>query len=202
MLNPTGMKSEVSGGGGGGTGGHESSINHEEEEELTGQVIAAGRDESVRVLDPELDYSPEDLKQAQTEILLRVNSVSRCTPALSVISTIQYTTSTVFVLCPQSMQYEDAIRKMLHLDARYIVETRPVTVDKVKEDAASKKTATTVGPLSDVMSVLPVTRTTLAIRRRAFKRLPRPPFLTFLYRIILTVLLAVIIACIYNVATG
>lgn len=151
------------------------------------------------VQDPELDYSPEDLKHSEYEILTRLNAVSHCTPVLNIISTIPYTNATVFLLCRQSMEHEKAIREVLRDDKRYSVETRPITVDKVREDASTNPGG---GGLSSVMSCLPVTCTTLAIRRRAFKRLPRPPFRTFVYRTVLTVFLAVIIASIYNVVVG
>lgn len=176
---------------------------HEQTAGTADETEAIVLEEATTVQDPELDYTTADLKQARHEILLRLNAACRSNPPLSIVSTIPYTNATLFVLCATSIDYESVIRAVLKNDARYSVEIRPITLDKVREEEAEGGvTQPNSRRLSDVCSVLPVTRRTLAIRRRAFKRLPRPPVRTFLYRTVLTVLIAIVIATIYNVLTG
>ena len=144
------------------------------------------------VTDTELDNSEGDEKLARHELTERIARAIKNpeeATAVKIVDVIVYETEMLFCLTPASFVHRADLEAAFENDVRYSVETRDITVDMASADSV----------LSQYISRLPVTRQTLAIRRKAFKRLPRAPLLTTTYRVVLTVFIGCVITLIYNI---
>lgn len=111
---------------------------------------------------------------------------------ISVVDTVEYVDSTLFVLSDASMRHQDEVRaKFRNNKNRLSFEFATVATDEIIEGD---------GRTGGYLGRMPSKRTTMAIRRGAFKKLPRPILCSFLYQTCLWSLLTALLFVAYHVA--
>lgn len=139
--------------------------------------------DDVRVMrDENLDNNASAIQKTITKIDRILKPID-----VSVVDTVEYIDSTLFVLSPNSVSKQTMVHGLFRNKHRYAFEFVDTTVDDIIEDEG-------------YIGRMPSTRKTIAIRRVAFKKLPRPILCSFLYQTCLLVLLSALLFAIYSVA--
>ena len=108
---------------------------------------------------------------------------------------IRYIDTTLYILSHSSLEYEEEIRLIFkNYHRRFTVEITTITINLVEDELEEyKDDDDTNNKLNDFIGLIPIKRDTLAIRRKSYKKPPRPIFLSFIYLSILVLLLLIII---------
>lgn len=138
------------------------------------------------VRDVNLDYDMPNLSRNQEEI---TNILSKNTNGeVKIINMIGQNHSTLFILSPSSMRHSEKINSLFN-NSRFITEYTRVMVDEIDED----------DDISNYISRLPMEKETMAIRRKAFKKLTRPVLCSIFYIILLSLFLLCVLYTIYQI---
>lgn len=139
--------------------------------------------DDVRVMrDENLDNTQDAIEKTSDKINRLLAPIK-----VSVIDVIQYIDSTLFVLTPNSVRIQNAVHERFRNKHRYAFEFVDTNVDEIIED-------------NGYMGRMPCTQKTIAIRRVAFKKLPRPILCSFLYQTFLFMILTALLFAIYSVS--
>lgn len=108
---------------------------------------------------------------------------------ISVAYVNKYVDSTLFVLTPNSMAHQENIKRwFMRAHHRYSFEfTQINSIDIIKDDNGAH------------LGRMPGRRSTMAIRRHAFKKLPRPFLCSMMIQMLLTLLLLSLLFVMYRV---
>lgn len=121
---------------------------------------------AIVLTDPDLDNTVADIARATKEINSLVGSLN-----ITIIDTIRNNDDTLFVLSPNSIELLSAVDRAFKSKPRYSLEYHPIKmmVNITNEDG-------------EYLGRQPNTIRTLALKRDAFKKLPRPILVSLLYQ--------------------
>lgn len=134
--------------------------------------------------DPNLDNTDAAIQKNTQKINSLLSPLE-----IKVHNTIRYIDSTLFILTANSMQHQENIKRFLKNPHRYSYEyTRIDTMEIINDDNGK------------YLARMPTQKTTVAVRRSAFKKLPRPIMCSFILQVFLISLLLMLAGLMYKVA--
>ena len=137
-----------------------------------------------QIRDPNLDNTEAAITKDEKKINTKLEPLG-----ISVASVIKYVDSTLFVLTSNSMSHQENIKRwFMRAHHRYSFEfTQVNSVDIIKDDNGTH------------LGRMPGRRSTMAIRRHAFTKLPRPFLCSMMIQILLFFSLLSLLYAMYRV---
>src|ERR1700742_1985924 len=96
--------------------------------------------------------------------------------SINVKNIIRYIDTTLYILSHSSLEYEEARRLIFkNYHRRFTVEITTITINLVEDELEEyNDDDDTNNKLNDFIGLIPIKRDTLAIRRKSYKKPPRP----------------------------
>lgn len=123
-------------------------------------------EDAVILTNPDLDNTTADIERATKEINNLIEPLT-----ITIVDTIRNNEDTLFVLSPNSIDLLSAVDRAFKSKPRYSLEYYSITVmSNINNDDG------------EYIGRQPITTRTLALKRDAFKKLPRPILVSILYQ--------------------